>query len=218
MSAEQNPRISDKTRAKQQGAAGSFLDQLTGQLDHWLKENNPEMHSTVEYTLESVAQIANQGLESARASLGLIAEFVQDLIGVESFQVIPKSSLALEVDIRCRQEQDIVVKQMLAPFVELHALHLGKRISFEALVNRTRKGLQLDINEGMSLKVAAPLLGMQTIEIKGSGLLMRDTSGQLVLVARTKVPGLDSPIEVAVPMKHLINEVQTQIKRKLSRE
>ncbi len=64
--------------------------------------------------------------------------------------------MALEVDIRCKEEQDIEVKQPNRPVVELYALHFGKRINFEAQVNQTEKGLQLDIHEGMSFKILAP--------------------------------------------------------------
>jgi hypothetical protein len=162
--------------------------------------------------------MADQGLASAKVAVDMVTEFAGDLTGVESFKVIPKSTMALEVDIVCRQEQDIVVKQQIAPFVELHALHFGRRINFEALINRTDKGLQLDINDGMHLKILAPLIGLQTVEIKGSALLTRDDQKQLVLVVTTNVPGLSAPVTVSLPMKNLIRDVQTHLKRKLKGE
>jgi hypothetical protein len=201
-------------------SSNSFVRQITDQLHGWLKSSNPEVHSQVESAIESAAQIADQGLASAKAAVDMITEFAGDLTGVESFRVIPKSTMALEVDIRCKQEQDISVKQQVAPFVELQALHLGRRINFEALINQTEKGLQLNINDGMSLKIMAPLIGLQTIEVKGSGLLTRDEKGQLALVLTTHIPGLSNPITVALPMNNILRDVhshvQTHIKRKFT--
>jgi hypothetical protein len=194
----------------------SFVRQFTNSLHGWLKDSNPEVHSKVESAIESAALIADQGLASAKAAMDMITEFTGDLTGVESFRVIPKSTMALEVDIRCKQEQDVSVKQQIAPFVELQALHLGRKINFEALINQTEKGLQLNINDGMSLKIMAPLIGLQTIEIKGSGLLTRDEHGQLVLALTTFVPGLSNPVTVAFPMKHLLRDVQTHFKKKFT--
>ena len=93
----------------------------------------------------------------------------------------------------------------------------GQRIHFEGLWNKERKGLQLDINDGMSLKVQAPLVGMQTIEIKGSGLLTRDEQKRPVLVVTTRIPGIDNPVTVSVPLRHFIGGVQSQIKKKFTK-
>jgi hypothetical protein len=198
--------------------SNSFVRQLTDQLHGWLKSSNPEVHSQVESAIESAAQMADQGLASAKAAVDMITEFAGDLTGVESFRVIPKSTMALEVDIRCKQEQDIRVKQQVAPFVELQSLHLGRRINFEALINQTEKGLQLDINDGMSLKIMAPIIGLQTIEVKGSGLLTRDEKGQLALVLTTHVPGLSNPITVALPMNNILRDVQSHVQTHIKRK
>lgn len=206
------------TGQKSPGDNSSFVRQFTNQLHGWLKDSNPEVHSKVEFAIESAAQMADQGLASAKASVDMLTEFASDLTGVESFRVIPKSTMALEVDIRCKQEQDISVRQQIAPFVELQALHLGRRINFEALINQTEKGLQLDINDGMSLKIMAPLIGLQTVEIKGSGLLTRDVQGQLVLVITTYVPGLSNPVTVALPMKNILRDVQSHVQTHIKRK
>jgi len=208
----------DEPNKKAQPDPNALVRQLTDQLTNWLKDSNPEMHSRVEVALESLAQLAGCGLEGAKAAAELLNEFSHELTGIESFRIIPKSSMALEVDIRCRHEQDLVVKQFIAPFVELYALHLGKRIHFEGLWNKDRKGLQLDINDGMSLKIQAPLVGMQIVEIKGSGLLTRDEQKRPVLVVTTKVPGLDNPVTVSVPLRHFISGVQSHIKKKFTGE
>jgi hypothetical protein len=209
---------SGSTSPSSNTTSNSFVRQFTDQLHGWLKSSSPEVHSQVESAIESAAQIADQGLASAKAAVDMITEFAGDLTGVESFRVIPKSTLALEVDIRCKQEQDISVKQQVAPFVELQALHLGRRINFEALINQTEKGLQLDINDGMSLKIMAPLIGLQTIEVKGSGLLTRDDKGQLSLVVTTHVPGLSNPITVALPMNHILRDVQSHVQTHIKRK
>jgi hypothetical protein len=202
---------------KEQADVSTLMRQFGDQLSNWLKDSNPEIHSRVEVALDSLGQLAGLGWEGAKATTELLNEFAHDLTGIESFRVIPKSSMALEVDIRCRHEQDLVVKQPLAPFVELYALHLGRRVHFEGLWNKERKGLQLDINEGMSLKVQAPIVGMQTVEIKGSGLLTRDEQKRPVLVVTSKIPGLDSPVTVSVPLNHFISGVQSHIKKKFTR-
>jgi hypothetical protein len=170
----------------------------------------------VETALESAAQLGAVGLESAKASMEMLTEFGQELTGVESFRVIPKKSLAVEVDIQCSSEQDINVRQQLAPFVELHSLHLGLRINFEALFNKAKKGLQLDINEGMSLRIAAPIVGLQIVPIKGSGLLRRNHRGELILAITTTPPGLESPVTIDIPIKHIMGGVQSHLKNKFT--
>ncbi|HEY9775627.1 MAG TPA: hypothetical protein V6C81_17825 [Planktothrix sp.] len=210
MASEEHPEEKQKT------SGSSFVKQWKNQLTDWLKETNPELHDRIEVTLDSAAQIADQGIESAKASLELVSEFTAELTGIESFRIIPKSSMAVEVDIRCKQNQQIPVKQYLAPFVELKALALGRRINFEALVNKTKKGLQLDVNDGMALIVEAPLVGPQTIPVKGSALLMRDNSGHLVLAVTSNVPGIEEPVTINIPLRHVASNIQTQIKKKFS--
>jgi hypothetical protein len=223
MASEENPQSDPQSDPAQSSKdespeTNTFVRQMTNQLQAWLKDSNPDVHSKVESAIESAAQLADQGLTGAKTAVDMLAEFAGDLTGVESFRIIPKADMSCEVDIRCKQEQDIVVKQQLAPFIELYSLHLGRRINFVALINKTDKGLQLDINDGMGLKILAPLIGLQTVEVRGSGLLTRDDSGQLALVISTKVPGLDNPVTVSVPMKHLFRDVHTHIKKKFSNE
>ena len=218
-SANDSAKSSSKGQSKDSWRDSSaFVRQMTNQLQSWLKESNPDVHSKVESAIESAAQLADQGISGAKSAVDMISEFTGDLTGVESFQIIPKANMSCEVDIRCKQDQDIVVKQAIAPFIELYSLHLGRRINFVALINQTDKGLQLDINEGMGLKILAPLIGLQSVEIKGSALLTRDDTGQLAMVVSTRVPGLESPVTVSVPIRHFLKDVnthvQTQIKKK----
>jgi len=203
-------------KKERQSEVSSVMRQLTGQFNNWLKESNPDIHAKVETAMESAAQLGAVGLESAKSTMEMLGEFSQELTGVESFRVIPKKSLAVEVDIHCSSEQDIVVRQQLAPFIELHSLHLGLRINFEALFNKAKKGLQLDINEGMSLRISAPIVGIQSVPIKGSGLLMRNEKGELILAISTTPPGLESPVTVEIPIKHIVGGVKSHLKNKFS--
>jgi len=203
MSEEQSNSHSDEKRGD-----SSVVRQLAGRLKNFLEDINVEMDTHVEVALETAAQFADQGIDSAKSSIDMLREFAQNLKTIESFKVIPKPPMALEVDIRCKEEQDIEVKQPIAPFVELYALHFGRRINFEAQVNQTEKGLQLDIHEGMSFKILAPLIGIQTVTIKGRGLLKREDSGQFTLIVTTAVPGLDSPVTISVPIRHVLEGVQ----------
>lgn len=197
-------------------ASKKFVSQIADQLNNWFKDTNPEAHSRVETAMESMGKFAEVGMESVKSATDMLSEFAHDLTGVESFQIIPKQSMALEVDIRCKKEQDIVLRQQVAPFVELYALHLGKRIHFEALVNKSKKGLQLDINDGMSLKMMVPIIGMQTVEVKGSGTMTRDEKGELILSITSKVPGLDTPVTVSVPIKTILGPAQAHLKDRFS--
>jgi hypothetical protein len=208
----------DKQKTEQQSSRSTVVQKLTSQFNSWLKESNPDLHEKVEFTLDSMAQLADQGIDSAKATVDLLGEFGSELTGIESFRIIPKSSIALEVDIRCKQEQHIFVKQSLAPFVELRGLLLSKRIHFEALVNKGKKGLQLDINDGMSLMIDAPIIGTQTVPVKGSGLLMRDDRGQLILAVTATPPGLDTPVTVNIPLKHFASGLGSHIKKQFTRD
>jgi hypothetical protein len=188
--------------------------QISDQLGAWMGEDNKDLASKIEFALNSVVKLAGQGFESVKASIALLTEFLQDLTSIESLRIIPKASMSLEVDIRCKLEQEVIVKQSIAPFVELYALHLGERIHFEALVNKEKKGLQLDVNEGMHLMILAPLIGVQMVPIKGSALLTRDETGQLAIVVTTPVPGVDTPISVTVPLRHFGNYAQSELRKK----
>jgi hypothetical protein len=181
-------------------------------------DDSKDLAFKIEFALNSVVKLAGQGFESIKASIALLTEFLQDLTSIESFRIIPKASMSLEVDVRCKHDQEIVVKQAIAPFVELYALHLGERIRFEALVNKERKGLQLDVHEGMSLMILAPLIGLQTVQIKGSALLTRDENGQVAIVVTTPVPGVDTPISITVPLRHFTKYAESEIKKKFRRE
>lgn len=214
MSSEPGTGGPTNTSNNKSQTSGSVLRKWTDQLQGWLRETNPDFHAKVEVALDTATEFAELGVDSAKSAMDLLGEFGQDLTNVESFKVIPKSSMALEVDIACKQEQDIVVKQAIAPFIELYALHFGKRIHFEGLVNKDRKGLQLDIMHGMSLKISVPIIGMQIVEIKGTGLLTRDERKRLVLVVSIPVPGLETPVSVTIPLKYVIDGAGSQLKNK----
>jgi hypothetical protein len=178
-------------------------------LNSWLKETNPQIHATIEPAIDSAAKFASLGFASMESAMELVGELVHDLTGVQSFRIIPKSATALEVEIKSIREQVLPVKQLLAPFVELRALRLGPLIRFEALIDKTQKGLKLGIHEGIGLTVTAPIVGEHLIDIRGSGTLGRNERGELVLVVGVPIPGSTRTTEVALPIKHLLKGAQT---------
>ncbi len=61
-----------------------------------------------------------------------------------------------------------------------------------------------------------PIIGMQTVEVKGSGTMTRDEKGELILSITSKVPGLDTPVTVSVPIKTILGPAQAHLKDRFS--
>ncbi|HEY9712113.1 MAG TPA: hypothetical protein V6C72_01510, partial [Chroococcales cyanobacterium] len=140
----------------------------------------------------------------AKAAVDVIMEFIESLGTVESFKIVPKPPLALEVDIRCKTESEIPLNRQLFPFIELEAMQFGKHIHFETLMNMTRKGLQLNINEGINLKINLGPLGVQIMPVRGNVLLGRDDNGEIVFITTHAVPGSDELFTTVVPIRKII--------------
>ena len=155
-----------------------------------------------------LGSVARKSKESFEFALELIGELSTELTGVKSFKVIPKPPAELEVDIRFKKENQIKFKQAIAPMVEINSVKFGKRIAFGALIEKERKALRVNITEGFALEInLGPFMGKHMVDIKGSGLLTRDTKGQIVLITEIDVPGLDLPVEVSIPIRTIFHNL-----------
>lgn len=190
-----------------------ILKQVEAHFNAFVDQQDPQTQAKIDLAMRGITHAAFFGAASVIEAMELISEFTRDLTGVTSFKVIPKPPMTLEVDIQRVDDTDVSVRQSVAPFVELNSVVLGKQINFEALVNQSKKGLQLNINNGMTLKFkVGPIF--QTIPIKGSALLTHDEKGQLAIVATVPVPGLDTPVTTTVPLKLIFDEAQSRLRKK----
>lgn len=162
----------------------------------------------IDHAMKAVAEVAQKAPGGVKAALDLITDLIEELTGVQSFKITPRPPLALEVEIRSIKETDLKLKKLVAPMVEVESLKLGKRIHFEALLNQQKKGLQISIHEGFTLKFNhGPLLGATSVDIKGSGVLKRDESG-LAVELTTKIPGTDQDVQITVPIKQILEQAR----------
>ncbi|MBX9696351.1 MAG: hypothetical protein K2Z81_28445 [Cyanobacteria bacterium] len=145
--------------------------------------------------------LAKKGIEGFRVAMDLLGELVEKMSGVESFRVVPKPPMELEVEICSKKEQTFYLKQKVLPMVELVGVRFGKRVHFEAKVDSERKALRMTISEGITFIFnLGPLFGLQPVRIKGTGYLKRDDKGRLVMVTTVRVPGLDVDVDISVPL------------------
>lgn len=108
-------------------------------------EGNVSIHALFEAGVKSLA-------DGAKMSVDMVTEFTRALTGLKSVKIVPRPPWTLEVDIECKEPLEITLNRQVFPFVELQALVLGRHMNFETLMNATKKGLQLNINEGMDLR------------------------------------------------------------------
>jgi len=157
-----------------------------------------------------VSELLESGVKSltdgAKTAIDLITEFTRVLRGVKSFKVLPRPPWTLEVDICCKEPFDIPVNKTLFPFVELQSLAFGEHINFETLMNTTKKGLQLNVNEGMDLRFNLGPLGVQTLPLKGNVLLTHDENGELALITNHAVPGTSEMFNITIPIQRIIKK------------
>ena len=180
--------------------------EIYGQVeDQFFRLFSPANQEKVVSTLDLIARKSKEGLTFA---LDLISELSTELTGVKSFRVLPKPPAELSVEINFKRENSIKFKQIIAPLVELEAVHFGKKIAFGALVESREKGLRVNITEGFSLELnLGPLLGKHQVKVKGSGLLKRDENKQVVLVTGVDVPGFEKPVEVVIPLRSIFHKL-----------
>lgn len=162
----------------------------------------------LDMAVKTVQDLSQRGPQGIKSALDLITDLLQELTGVESFKIIPRFPAAVEVDIRCLKEAELPWKKVVGPMVEIEALKVGKRIHFEGLLNQEKKGLQISIFEGFSIKMNhGPLLGGSVVDIKGRALLTRDHRG-LIMELTTRVPGTDQEIQLSIPVKQILQQAR----------
>ena len=168
-------------------------------------ENIRVAQQTFEGAWQSLGELAQLGKEGVRTAVDLISELIRDLTGVVSFNIIPKLPHEIEVDISMKAENELPYKQPVAPFVDIEAVCIGKRIHFAALIDKEQSGLRCNINEGFSLRFNTPL-GKPVVPIKGTMILKRDENKQLVMETTTTVPGTTFPVSVTIPLMQLLKK------------
>ncbi|MCA9801213.1 MAG: hypothetical protein KC777_04470 [Cyanobacteria bacterium HKST-UBA02] len=144
--------------------------------------------------------LAKKGKESFDFAMDLLTELSTEVTGVKSFKVTPRPPMEVEVEIQFKKESNIPFKYLVAPLVEIESVDFGKQIKFQALIESSKKGLRINLIDGFSLVLNFGPLGRKTVEIKGSGILKRDSKNGIVLVTEINVPGLVEPLEIAIPL------------------
>lgn len=164
------------------------------------------------FTQDRMKSIAQAGKEGMQLAMDLLTELSTELTGVQSFKVVPKPPMQLDVEITCKAGSAIKLKQTVAPFVELDSVLFAERVHFGAQIDKSQNGLRLNIDEGISARFnLGTLLGMQTVPIKGSALLARQ-DGKLVLIASTIIPGTTQPVSLTIPIKTIFDHAKKQMK------
>jgi|AGTN01.2.fsa_nt_gi hypothetical protein len=156
--------------------------------------------------MDFIGELAEIGKGSVKFAMDLLGELATEMTSVESFQVIPKPPMELDVQIRCKKDRTFPMKRALAPMVDLEAVYINKKLSFGALIDKNQKGLEVNIREGVAFRVnLGPLFGIRVVELKGKGLLKHDDKNQLVLVTTVPLPGMD-PVTITIPFKYLFGQ------------
>ncbi|MBU6453039.1 MAG: HYR domain-containing protein [Cyanobacteria bacterium REEB67] len=198
--------MSGKDRNPDAAALGRMLSQEMDRLQELIGPDQLKMaQQTLGGAWQSLGELGRMGKESVKSAVDLISELIRDLTGVVSFIIIPKLPHEIEVDIQMKAENELPYKQPVAPFVDIEAVCIGKRIHFAALVDKEQSGLRCNINEGFSLRFNTPL-GKPVVPIKGTMILKRDESKQLVMETTTTVPGTNFPVSVTIPIMQLLKK------------
>lgn len=164
-------------------------------------------------TLESITSIVRTaaaiGGESFKAALEMISEFIKETTGVDSVKVTPSVAPQLDVEIQCRREADIPIGTKVAPMVELSSIRLGKRIHFQALLNKHEKGIQVNIKDGLEMTFSlGSFFGKQTVPVRGSAMLARNPNGEVCLVTQVVAPGTDTPVTMRMPLRKVFDHAR----------
>jgi hypothetical protein len=168
-------------------------------------ENIRMAQQTFEGAWQSLGELAQLGKDGVKIAVDLISELIRDLTGVVSFNVIPRLPSEIEVDIRLKAPSELPYKQAVAPFIDVEAVCIAKRIHFQALLDKEQSGLRCNINEGFSLRLNTPL-GKPIVPIQGTVILKRDEKKQLVMETTTTVPGTTFPVSITIPLKQLLKK------------
>jgi len=156
---------------------------------------------------QSLNKIAQHGVGGVQTAIEMVNDLTKELSEVQSFNIIPKPPAEIEVDIRIKNEKDMPFKKTVAPFVEIEAVCIARRVHFQALFDKDKNGLRCNINEGFSVRFKT-FLGKQTVPINGTAILRYDDKKQIVMEASTKLPGIDLPVSFTLPLKQLLHEAR----------
>jgi len=177
-------------------------------------ENIRTAQVTLDGALQSLGHLAKKGAQISKdglqTSVDLISELVRDLTGVISFNVIPRPPAEIEVDIHLKNETELPLKQPVAPFVDVEAVCIGKRIHFQGLIDKEKNGLRCNVNEGFAIRFTTPL-GKPTVALHGTVLLKRDQNKELVMETTTHLPGTTMPINLTIPLKQLLLQARKKV-------
>lgn len=158
-----------------------------------------------------LGDLGRMGRESYQFAVDLVTELATELTGVKAVKVTPKNALEFDCDISRKSELKLKLKHTIAPLVELQSINFAKNLNFGAVVDKEKKGLRMNIRDGLSLTFNIPIIGEQTIEVKGSGLLTRNDRNQLILSTTVMIPGFDSPVTIALPLTQAFLERKKKV-------
>jgi hypothetical protein len=178
--------------------------------DLFSPENIRVAQGTLDGAWQSLGELAQLGKDGVQIAVDLISELIRDLTGVVSFKITPKPPAEIEVDIRLKTTTELPLKQAVAPFVDVEAVCISKRIHFQALVDKDKNGLRCNVNEGFAIRFSTPL-GKPIVEIQGTVILKRDEKKQLVMETTTNLPGTTMPVSVTIPLKQLLHEARKRV-------
>lgn len=187
-------------------------EELERKFQDLLSPENQELARVhLEGARQSLSSLAQKGKEGLQLAIDLVSELTRELTEVEEFNVKPKSkseatqNAELEIDIKIKKEKELPIKTAVAPLVEMEAVIVGKRIHFQAIIDKSKNGLRCNFNEGFALRLKSPL-GKHTIAIKGTAILRRDENKQIVMETPLTIPGTQTEVSVSIPIKQLLHE------------
>lgn len=173
--------------------------------------NEGAARNTADQVLTALGEAAQRLPGQLGSALKMMGEFVQEFTNVKGVQVQLQSFRVLDLQIETLREADVPIKQGL-PIGRIDSMHLGEKIHFQVGVGEGAKDLHMNIIQGMSLIIDLGFLGKQTVPVQGSAKVTRDAKGELVVVATTRIPGIELPVSVNVPLRNIVDEIRKQRK------
>lgn len=159
------------------------------------------------FALDEIGKRLKAGGDAIKRTMDTIGEFTRELTDVQYCNILPKPPAEIEVDIKLGKKRSLPIKQSLAPFVDMREVILGERIHFQALIDTQHNGVRCNINDGFAVRIDNPF-GSNVIDIKGSAILKRDKNKEVVLETTVPVQGINVPITVSIPLRHLLHEAR----------
>lgn len=173
--------------------------------------NEGAARNTADQVLTALGEAAQRLPGQLGSALKMMGEFVQEFTNVKGMQIQLQSFRILDLQIETLREADVPIKQGL-PVGRIDSMHLGEKIHFQVGVGEGAKDLHMNIIQGMSLIIDLGFLGKQTVPVQGSAKVTRDAKGELVVVATTRIPGIELPVSVNVPLRNIVDEIRKQRK------